>query len=147
MNPNQIIQIGRALRDHFNLSELLEFSFEVEVKSVTPERVEAMKEIGVSHARFGLQTFSPTYRELFALTATIEQIEKATVLLQTAFRNVSCDLLYGMNGQTVDELEADIEGAHRLGLKNVDLYPINNLVTQHKLHLSFQRWDDHRHQA
>jgi anaerobilin synthase len=134
LEPHHIQSIGRTIAQCFDLRELTEFSFEVEVKSVTDERLAAMREIGVTHARFGLQTFSPEYRALFTLTATIEQIERATHALLQAFPNVSADILYGMSGQSVEALERDIDGVCELGLTNVDLYPINNVMTQHRLH-------------
>lgn len=137
LEPHQIRRIGDALRHHFDLRELSEFSFEFEVKSVTQERIEALVDIGVTHARFGLQTLSSEYRRLFELSATIDQVRRAAKALAGAFPYVSCDVLYGMNGQTVDDLMADIDGVCDLGLHNIDFYPINNLVTQRKLHRAF----------
>ena len=138
LKPHHIRKLGKALGAHFDLSRLREFSFEFEVKSVTPERIEALLDIGVTHARFGLQTFSPEYRQLFELTATIDDIYSATKLLSDSFPYLSCDLLYGMNGQSEDDLLADIERVCELNIGNIDFYPINNLVTQHKLHQSFR---------
>jgi oxygen-independent coproporphyrinogen-3 oxidase len=138
LEPRHIRRIARALRERFDLGHLRELSFELEVKSATPERVEALVEAGVTHARFGLQTFSPEYRDLFALTATLEQVKSAAALLKESFPHVSCDILYGMNGQTEAELLRDVEEVCALGLDTIDFYPINNLVTQLKLHRSFR---------
>jgi oxygen-independent coproporphyrinogen-3 oxidase len=107
------------------------------VKSVTPERLDAMAEIGVTHARFGLQTFSPEYRRAFALTATIGEIESAVKAFQHVFPYVSCDMLYGMNGQTETQLACDVQRVCELALQNIDFYPINNVVTQYSLHDTF----------
>jgi oxygen-independent coproporphyrinogen-3 oxidase len=120
------------------LGSLREFSFEFEVKSARVDRMEALAEIGVTHARYGLQTFSPAYRDLFHLTATLEQIRAATERMRAVFPYISCDILYGMNGQTEEELLQDVEEACGLGIRNLDFYPINNLVTQPELHKSFR---------
>ncbi len=141
LDPSHILQIGQALREHFDLSQIREFSFEFEVKSVTPERVAALLEIGVTHARFGLQTFSAEYRDFFGLTASVDQVRAASALLRQSFQHASCDLLYGMNGQTEEELFADLEAVCALGLNNIDAYPINNLATQRNLHRAFRRAD------
>ena len=98
---------SRAL---FDLSQLREFSFEVEVKSLTSERAEAMREIGVTHPRFGLQTFSPKWREMFDLTASLEQIHDAATLLKARFPYQTFDILYGMSGQDEEEPMADLQG-------------------------------------
>jgi coproporphyrinogen III oxidase-like Fe-S oxidoreductase len=138
LEPHHIRRIGKALRAHFDLGSLREFSFEFEVKSARVDRMEALAEIGVTHARYGLQTFSPAYRDLFHLTATLEQIRAATERMRAVFPYISCDILYGMNGQTEEELLQDVEEACGLGIRNLDFYPINNLVTQPELHKSFR---------
>ena len=74
LSPQQILQVGNALRRCFDLSHCREFSFELEVKSASWDRLEALKQIGVTHARFGAQTFSTRYRSLFNLTATVDRV-------------------------------------------------------------------------
>lgn len=141
LSPDQIQRIGAAIHERFDLRQLREFSFECEVKSITPEKVEALREIGVTHARFGLQTFNPTYRRFFALTASMEQVERAIELLPKYFPHASFDMLYGMSGQTPDEFVRDVELARATGIRNIDFYPINDLVTQPRLQRAF-RADD-----
>jgi coproporphyrinogen III oxidase-like Fe-S oxidoreductase len=138
LNPHQIRQLGRVINDSFDLTRLREFSFEIEVKSLTPERIDALQDIGVTHPRFGLQTFSSEYRRLFNLTATLDQIYSATDSLLHAFPFLSCDILYGMNGQAIEDLAFDIDSVTSLGIANIDLYPINNLMTQPALHSAFR---------
>jgi len=139
LEPEQIIRIGTTLRKHFDLRQLKEFSFEMEVKSVTREKLLAMKEIGVTHARFGLQTFKPTYRDDFTLTATLDQTHRATEMMNEILPFVSFDILYGIDGQTIEEFAEDIESAVAMKTTNIDFYPINNLVSQIRLHKSFDK--------
>lgn len=139
LDPEQIAEIGELIRKSFDLSELREFSFEVEVKSLTQERADAMCEIGVTHPRFGLQTFSPKWREIFDLTASLEQIHDAAALLKRRFPYQTFDILYGMSGQDEEELMADLREAVALGTTNVDIYPIDNIVTQVGLHTKLER--------
>jgi oxygen-independent coproporphyrinogen-3 oxidase len=139
LTPNQILVLGRAIKDSFDISELEEFSFEFEVKSVSDELCDALVNIGATHARFGLQTFDPTYRTLFALTSSLDQVERAAALLPRHFSVTSCDILYGFSGQTEEQFFSDIERVIKLGVSNVDFYPINNTVTQKKLHSAFRR--------
>jgi coproporphyrinogen III oxidase-like Fe-S oxidoreductase len=133
-----ILAIGETLAQYFDLSQCREYSFEFEVKSVDQERIDATRQIGVTHARFGAQTFSPAYRKLFTLTATVDQVCSAAAALSKAFQVVSCDVLFGMNGQDENELLFDINAAADLALKNVDFYPIDNLVTQPRLTRAFR---------
>ena len=134
LNPDQIERIGELIKTTFDLSHLREFSFEVEVKSLTRERADAMKTIGVTHPRFGLQTFSPKWRDIFDLTASITQIHDAATLLKETFVYQTFDILYGMSGQDEEELIDDLHAAVALGTTNIDIYPIDNIVTQTGLH-------------
>lgn len=138
LQPEHIRRIGAALSEAFDLSAVEEFSVEMEAKSLTEERVAAFRAIGVTHARFGAQTFNQRHRQSLNLTASIEQIEAAATMLKGAFPHASCDVLYGLHGQTGDEFIADIEAAIGLGLDNIDFYPLNIFVVQKKLHRNYR---------
>lgn len=134
LSTEQILRIGEAIHKFFDLSQLQEFSFEAEVKSVNREKVAAMKEIGVTHARFGLQSFNQSYRDLFDLTATLDQVYNAVEIFREYLSYTSFDILYGMNGQTEDDFISDLQKAIALGTPTIDVYPIDHVVTQIKLH-------------
>ena len=141
LSPVQIQRIGQAIADHFDLSRLQEFSFEVEAKSINDERADALRSIGVTHGRFGFQTFDETYRKLFTLTASVDQCLQAASTLMKHLPNVSFDILYGMDGQTFDHLGRDLELATSVGTNNIDVYPVNNVVTQLELHRGYRAHD------
>src|ERR1700704_4445726 len=76
LSPAQIEVLGEAIHTHLDTTNLVEFTFELEVKSVTREKLEAMRRIGVNRISFGAQTFSTRHRELFSLDATLGQIRE-----------------------------------------------------------------------
>ncbi|WP_236235664.1 coproporphyrinogen-III oxidase family protein [Pseudomonas faucium] len=134
LSPRNIQDIGEALHRHFDMSEVKEFSFEFNVTSVTEARARALADIGVTHARFGLQTVDSEWRQLFNLDPDIGKIERAVEQLRAHFGHVLCDILYGMNGSNEQQTLADIDKAVAMGVSNVDIYPINNAATSVKLH-------------
>lgn len=136
LSEKNIRDLGEVIHDCFDLSELKEFSFEIEVKSITDEKVQALKDIGVTHPRFGLQSFSKKWRDFFTLTASLEQVYSAIELLNSNFQNVSFDILYGMSGQDEAELLRDLKLACDTNCTNIDIYPIDNVMTQTTLHRS-----------
>ncbi len=137
--PDHILAIGRALRSEFDLSAVEEFSVEMEVKSIAPAALEAFAQIGVTHARFGVQTFTIHHRNALHLTATLDQIYNAASVLPHYFRYVSCDILYGFNGQTSEEFFDDVELAVGLKLNNIEFYPLNTVVVQRRMHRNYER--------
>ncbi|EDM2051089.1 coproporphyrinogen III oxidase [Salmonella enterica subsp. enterica serovar Muenchen] len=92
----------------------------------------------MTHPRFGLQTFNPVWRELFNLTSTFDHINFAADILNSNFKTVLFDILYGMNGQDEEDIIRDLEKAVSLGTTNIDIYPIDNVMTQSKLHKSIR---------
>ncbi|MDT0269466.1 radical SAM protein [Streptomyces sp. DSM 44915] len=137
LTPDQIRRIGAVIHECFDLSRLEEFTIEMEVKSVTREKCEAFRDIGVNKARLGLQTFNPRYRELFNITATLEDTYRVVDLLGEYFDYRSFDILYGMHGQTTADFAEDIQKAIDLGTESCEFYPINHLVTQNALHTGY----------
>ena len=138
LKPKQIQLIGDAIKNAFDLSLLEEFSFELSPLDIDENKLEAMKNIGVTHVRFGVQTFSPFYRDCFNLKSTTEQIFSAAEILKSKFKFVSCDMLYGLNGQSFEDFIFDLEQVVSLKLTNIAFYPINNIVTQNCLHEKYR---------
>ena len=134
LKPQHIERIGGAIHKNFDLSKIREFSFEFEVKSVKPDVASMARDIGVTHARFGLQTLNEKWAKLFNLTRTRKQIDEAVDILLQRFPYQSFDVLYGMNGHNEEDLIADLEESISLGTTNIDIYPIDNVMTQPKLH-------------
>ncbi len=137
LSVEQIYQLGDALHRFFDLSQLQEFTFECEVKSVTPEKLRAMRDIGVNRISFGVQTLNPLYRELFTLTATVEQIRQVAAWVNEMFPYTNVDLIYGMAGQSLDDFLTDVDRVRELETTTVDYYPLNNVSAQLRLHQSF----------
>ena len=133
LSKEQILKLGKIINSSFNLSILREFSFEMNAKTITEEKAIALKEIGVTHVRVGVQTFNPKYRELFCLTATIEQIRNGISILKKYFSNVSIDIMYGFNGETISDFLIDLKKALELDVPNISLYPLNNKSIQDRL--------------
>jgi coproporphyrinogen III oxidase-like Fe-S oxidoreductase len=134
LSPQQIESLGETILRSFDLHGLQEFTFEVEVKSVSRDKLQAMHDIGVNRISFGAQTFSEKYRALFSLDATRSQITAAAEVLNSMFPYTNVDLLYGMAGQKLDELDDDVTAAMSLGTTTIDVYPINNLTAPRSMH-------------
>ncbi|MBL0388416.1 coproporphyrinogen III oxidase family protein [Tumebacillus sp. ITR2] len=138
LSAEQILRFGSKLREHFDLSELKEFTFELEVKSVTLEKLQAMKSIGVNRVSYGIQTFNETYREVFNITSTLEQVRQVSEWATSLFEYVNVDLIFGMAGQSLDDLLAEADAAIALGTTTIDFYPLNYMSASLKMHRSFK---------
>jgi coproporphyrinogen III oxidase-like Fe-S oxidoreductase len=134
LNALQIESLGKAIHKYLDTSALAEFTFELEVKSVTKEILLAMRKIGVNRVSFGVQTFSPRHRDLFSLDATTTQIEETAAMANELFEYTNVDMIYGMSGQTSSELLNDVHQAIGLGTTSVDFNILDNLYAQVRMH-------------
>jgi oxygen-independent coproporphyrinogen-3 oxidase len=134
LSPSQIASLGQVIHRNFDLRDAAEFTFEVEVKSLSRDKAKAMRDIGVNRVSFGAQTFSEKYRALFSLDATTGQITDAAALLNDVFSYTNVDLLYGMPGETIDDLHTDLAEVMQLNTTTIDAYPINNFAAQRSMH-------------
>jgi coproporphyrinogen III oxidase-like Fe-S oxidoreductase len=141
LNSEQIEVLGRTLHTFLDTSDLAEFTFELEVKSVTREKLEAMRRIGVNRVSFGAQTFSARHRRLFSLDATVGQIHCAAEIANEFFEYTNVDMIYGMAGQSAEELRVDITEALCLRTTTIDFYPLNNLAAQVRMHRLAQKME------
>jgi coproporphyrinogen III oxidase-like Fe-S oxidoreductase len=139
LSVRQIRKLGETIESYFDLSEMREFSFEMEVKSVTAEKLKALKAIGVTNVRLGVQTLQDRTRDLFDLTATAEHVRAALGTMLDHFDLVSADMLYAYDGQTLQDLENDIEDIIDTGVPLIDLYPLNPVASQTRLHRTAKR--------
>jgi anaerobilin synthase len=139
LSPRQIELLGETIFTSFDLHALKEFTFEVEVKSVSHDKLKAMRHIGVNRISFGAQTFSEEYRALLSLDAARKQITDAAAMINSMFPYTNVDLLYGMAGQNLDQASSDLNAAVSLRTTTVDVYPINNLVASQLMHREMAR--------
>jgi oxygen-independent coproporphyrinogen-3 oxidase len=134
LSPRQIELLGESLNRHFDLRGLREFTFEVEVKSVSREKLQAMRDIGVNRISFGAQTFSEKYRALLSLDAPRARIFDVAAMLNDMFPYTNVDLLYGMAGQNLNHLCDDFANVVALQTTTIDVYPLNNLAASGVMH-------------
>lgn len=133
LNEQQILKIGNAINNNFDLSNLLEWSFENNIQSISEEKLRALKQIGVTHVRAGVQSLNPKYRNFFDLVPSTYDVKEKINILNKYFENVCIDMIYGINGQTLDEFILDIHDACSLGTKLIDFYPLSQPRGNNKL--------------
>ncbi|MDT9721099.1 radical SAM protein [Paenibacillus sp. ClWae2A] len=138
LTVEQILRFGEALHGLFDLSRLQEFTFELEVKSVTRDKLQAMKNIGVNRVSFGIQTFHPVYRQVFNITSTVEQVREVARMAMDIFSYVNVDMIFGLAGQSLDDLLKEADQAMSLNTTTIDFYPLNYMSASLKMHRLFK---------
>jgi oxygen-independent coproporphyrinogen-3 oxidase len=102
-----------------------ELTVEANPETATPELARELRAVGVNRVSLGAQTFQPHLLEVLERRATPADVERAFGLLRDAgFDNLSLDLIYGIPGQTPEQLAADLEHAVALGPEHISAYEL-----------------------
>ncbi len=109
-----------------NPGKLREFTVEVNPEDVTPEYVAALNSEGVDRVSIGIQSFIDT--ELKAINRRHggkEAINAIRLLKEGGISNISCDLIYGLPGQTPDSWQYSIDVMCSLGPEHISAYSLS----------------------
>jgi oxygen-independent coproporphyrinogen-3 oxidase len=118
-----------ALPELVRLLEALPAAEEVTVEAnpetVTPELARALRAAGVTRVSLGAQSFRTHLLEVLERGAQPDDVRRAFAYLRDAgFDNLSLDLIYGIPGQTVADLEADLADALDLDPEHLSCYEL-----------------------
>lgn len=97
-------------RDRFDLAEDADIAVEMDPRTLTPEFVTAMAEMGVNRASLGLQDFNIHVQEAINRVQPFEMVEDAVEALRDAGINaINFDLIYGLPHQTLKDIERSVD--------------------------------------
>ena len=118
-----------ALPELVRLIEALPHAQEVTVEAnpetVTPELARELRTAGVTRVSLGAQSFQPHLLHTLERGAQPDDVRGAFAHLRDAgFDNLSLDLIYGIPGQSVADLEADLAAAIALGPEHLSCYEL-----------------------
>jgi oxygen-independent coproporphyrinogen-3 oxidase len=100
-----------------------EWTIELAPGSVTEERLEALREVGVTRVSLGVQSFQPELLEALGRRHSREQVLRAQQLVRAAgFASFNLDLMFALPGQADEAWEADLAEALALGPDHVSTY-------------------------
>lgn len=109
-----------------DLSDLEEWSCEINPKTITPEKARTLAAHGVSRASLGVQAWDEaTLQTLGRDHSPAEAIESFEILRQSAFKVLSLDLMFSVPGQTQEQWQASLEQSLALEPDHVSAYNLN----------------------
>jgi len=123
LHPGDIRRIARHVREHFPRSAEAEFAVEIDPRDMTPQRVEALKDAGLTRASIGVQDFDPKVQAAIGRHQGYEMTRDVIAALRgIGVTGVNIDLLYGLPQQTEDSLARTIEQVIGIGPDRIALF-------------------------
>ena len=119
---DQLQRLLASVREWFVPSSTCEVSMEANPIDVTPQKVRALQEGGVTRVSLGAQSFHARKLELLERDHSATQIRRALDLSREHFDSVSLDLIFATPGETVDQWHDDLGTALELWPDHISTY-------------------------
>ncbi|EQB08795.1 coproporphyrinogen III oxidase [Sphingobium quisquiliarum P25] len=100
----------------------IEISVELDPRRLDATWISAMAAMGVSRVNLGVQTFTPHVQAAIGRIQPLDMVERATDQLRAAGIATGFDLMYGLPGQSLDDLAATIDASIAMQPARVALF-------------------------
>lgn len=136
IEPREFIDLVDALNRNFWLEDT-QWSIELDPRTMTSVWGEAIAEAGVTKASMGVQTFAAHCQEAIGRTQSDALICRSIDWLRSAgVTSINFDLMYGLPGQSLDDLNDSLEYTRLLEADRVALFGyahVPHLVPRQKM--------------
>jgi len=121
--PAQLDHILATLHEQFTIDPSSEITLEINPGSVTRQKLEAFRSIGVNRASFGAQTFDDAELAKLGRSHTAaDSLKTFADLRDSGFTNISFDLIAGLPGQTLKGWQRNVKQALDLRPEHLSFY-------------------------
>jgi oxygen-independent coproporphyrinogen-3 oxidase len=121
--PDSMDRIFKALFRWTSLAPVYEWTMEANPSSITRDRFKAYRELGINRISMGVQSLrSDHLQKLGRVHDEREALRALDSVFESGFTNVSTDLLCGVPGQTLDDLDSHIRGLTAFPLTHLSIY-------------------------
>lgn len=108
----------------FRLNEIYEFTFECNIENITEELLISLKNNKVNRISIGVETFNNKYLKYLNRHHTKNSAINTINLVKKYFDNINVDLMYAIPGETLKELESDIDILLSLDIPHISTYSL-----------------------
>ena len=123
LSPALIEDLLLTLSREFDLTDLSEFSVEIDPTDCSPAKIAAFAAHGLSRASIGVQDFDPVVQQAIGREQSFIATERTVVDLSAAgIDAINIDLLYGLPFQTRNSLLATMEQVLSLNPSRLAVY-------------------------
>lgn len=126
LSEGHLERLLAGLRESLDLSQVAEFTMEVNPRTVTASKTAMMRRLGVDRISLGIQAWDePTLRTLGRDHAPADAEETYRLLRAAGFPSVSIDLMFSIPGQSLDAWRGTLERSIALQPEHLSAYNLN----------------------
>lgn len=114
-----------SIINKFKLSDNYEFTFECNIENINYDKLKFLYDNGVNRLSIGVQTFNEKFLKFLNRNHTSDEVfSKIKLAKEIGFNNINIDLIYAIPGETLDDLNHDIDMFLVLGINHISTYSL-----------------------
>ncbi|EMJ93319.1 radical SAM family heme chaperone HemW [Leptospira alstonii] len=122
---SQIADLVQFLKKNIKISEYSEITMECNPEDITSDFLKSITQAGINRISVGIQSFQPERLNFLGRYYDPSRYENVLETVKNSgISNFSADLIYGIPGQTIDEILNDILRVLSAGGKHISLYAL-----------------------
>jgi putative oxygen-independent coproporphyrinogen III oxidase len=123
--PSCIELVLEAVRRRFDCNPAAEITLEANPGAADASRFQGFRQVGVNRLSIGVQSFEKSTLRALGREHDGESAARAFALARAAgFRNISMDFIYGVHGQTLDQVISDARRAVVMKPEHLSAYAL-----------------------
>lgn len=124
MLPETVDTILQAIAQNWTLSPDAEITLEANPTSVEADRFKGFADAGVNRISMGIQAMNDTDLKALGRMHTVAEARQAFDIAKKNFNNVSFDLIYARQNQTLADWRAELTQAIDMAVDHLSLYQL-----------------------
>ena len=125
MSAEDASYLLNGLKDRLNFSDNVEITMEVNPGTFEAEKFTEFRSIGINRLSVGVQSFEDSQLKFLGRVHSSNEAVNAIIEAQRAgFTNINIDLMYGLNGQSVEMCIEDLNKAIELSPTHISFYQL-----------------------
>lgn len=133
LSDDELAQLMAMLRRSFALVPGGEYSVEIDPRTVTADRLQALATLGFNRVSFGVQDFDPEVQKAVHRIQPADQVfQLVDEARRIGFESINVDLIYGLPKQTAESFARTLAQVNELRPDRIALYGYAHLPERFK---------------
>ena len=124
MDSSTVAGILDTISNHWKVSKELEITLEANPSSVEAERFKEYKSVGINRVSLGIQSLNDSHLKKLGRLHTAKEAIHAIETARNNFENVSIDLIYARQDQTIKDWQDELKAALKFDTNHLSLYQL-----------------------
>ncbi len=118
-----ILALADCIKSHFAASDAFEFSVEIDPRELSDRQMDALALAGMTRASIGVQDFNTHVQQHINRIQTFEETLQVVLgLRERGVQSLNLDVMYGLPGQNMLDLQSTVEKAIELAPDRIALF-------------------------